>query len=574
MTVPTSGAGAHQPAQPTPRSIAEKRTASGVEKPQIRAVPSSHTTTSSSSSCAAMFQVPSYLAMSSADLRPDSPLPALIPRSLLVGRGEKAAQPRTRDSDRKDGDSDSPEALVPGGPPRQASFMEQLARAMPYLELQAKTESKARASAPQLAVPVYMAGPATSGSSSTSSSSSATPPASLEQRLAAARDVVSLNALEGEALAQASKARREVFDQWAASLSPQALVRAFRQVGASLLLPLDDASTRRSELRLALWQMTSLTARMSTAQCEAELEANQDIQTLTQASQPSQMLLLMRARFIALHDAQEPAARQAALAATRDVTTLLSLAQDERRLTLQVRAEQFKAHSFLGQREQAIQELAQLRRPGVMVLMDNELLACETELREVEFQGWFYYLSPADRSAEIRKALDPSVLRKLNAQAWDRTLRLRDCEFAACAGVMGQSESAQAFLEALVPENLGTMLEAGQERTLQLRIKLVRALMQLFRSDTQLLGQALAGIKDPMPLALMSSQRLGHALRLRKEAFDQWIQSQPEDQRAAIVREELAEAFDVSRLTRLTVPLQASVGMLRLSLAEVAMRHL
>ena len=87
MTVPTSGSGVHQPIDTSNRSVAEKRTSTGSAKPQHRVVASS-----SSSSSSTTLPPPSFQGTLSEDLRPESPLPPLISRSL-VQRSKGMSQP-------------------------------------------------------------------------------------------------------------------------------------------------------------------------------------------------------------------------------------------------------------------------------------------------------------------------------------------------------------------------------------------------------------------------------------------------------------------------------------------------
>lgn len=644
MTVPTSGAGTHLPYNPNQRSTAEKRTASGVEKPQVRAVPiptSPATPTTSSSSSSSTTRLPSYQDTQREPQRLDSPMPPLIRRSQAhqVQEAESLtaapidrsielksstphritaikrepppppARPHTPPSLIPEQDIDGVDGLVnlsmrverknrgnengsssthsishpgsrvqparvPPGPRMQGTFMQELARNMPFLQLPALeaatvAESKASGATSQRTASVIEA------SSSTSSSSSSSLPAPLEQLLAAVRDVSSLKGLEGEALTRESNARREVFSEWAASLPRATLPQAFREAGAAMRRPSGvGMPPPLTQMRLCLWEMMSLAEKMSPEQRQAEIQAHQDISALKEASHPYHMSVLIRARFIALFNSLDAPSRQAALEAASDVTPLPAMTPEERRLVLQIRGEQFKAHCFLGTHEQAVAELAQLRQPGLMHLMDNDLLACESELRRVQFEANLFYLSPSQRAAEVRKALDMSALRKINALAWERTLKLREVEFAAYTRSIGEDEGAEALQKALVPENLGTMLEAGQERTLLLRQKLVLALMKQASTDPQALARALATLKDPVQLGEMSPQRLLHALRLRKQAFAKWMEAHPVHQRTVLARTELEASFDIQVLTRMTIPLQASTGLLRLSLAEVAMRYL
>lgn len=645
MTHPTSGAGTHLPSNPSQRSTAEKRTSSGVEKPQVRVVPvltSTASPTTSLPSSSSTTRPPSYQDTQRDQNRLDSPMPPLIRRSQLhqVQAAEALvadpvdrklerksstpqaitaikreppptpARPHTPPSlipeqdidgvdglvnlsmraERKSGnasnthdsntrstrhpDSLLPPARVPPGPRLQGAFQQELARTMPLLQLPPLeappvVESKASGSTSRRAAPVIEA------SSITSSASSSSQPATLAQRLAAVRDASTLKGLEGEALTQESNARREVFGQWAASLPPATLPQAFRQAGAPMSRPSSvGVPPPLAQMRLCLWEMMALADKMSPEQRQAELMANQDITALKKAIHPYHMAVLIRARFIALYTSLDAPNRQADLEAASDVTPLPALPPEERRLVLQIRGEQFKAQCFLGTHEQAVAELAQLRQPGLIHLMDNQLLACAIELRRVQFEANLYYLSPSERMNEVRKALDMSTLRKVNALVWERTLKLREAEFTAYTRSIGEDEGAEALHKALVPENLGNMLLAGQERTLLLRQRLVLALMKHFSTDQEALTRALAIIKDPVELVEMSPQRLQHALRLRKEAFAKWMEAHPVHQRTGLARAELAESFDINVLTRMTIPQQASLGLLRLSLAEVAMRYL
>lgn len=646
MTHPTSGAGTHLPSTPHQRSIAEKRTASGVEKPQIRPVPvptSTTTSMTSSSSSSTTTRPPSYQNTQPEPGQLDSPMPPLIRRSQahqvrtsegIAGEGldrnieQKSStphrisaikreppptpvQPHTPPSlipeqdidgvdalvnlsmrvERKSSGNDNnsstpphgsshsrnlvPPVRVPPIPRVQGAFQHELARNMPLLELPALEVRQVAESKTSMSMSTSQrTASVNEASSSTSSASSSTLEPPLEQRLACARDTSTLKGLEGEALTSESNTRRDVFRQWAATLTPASLPQAFRQAGVILSRPINGVSPPLAQLRLSLWEMMALAKQMSPAQRQAELTAIQDTSALKQASHPSHMAIVIRARCIALYASLEVTSRQADLEAASDVAALPAMTPEERRLVLQIRTEQFKAHCFLGTREQSVKELARLRQPGLMHLMEKELLDCETALRQAQLEANFYYLSASERSTEIRKALDMSALRKINPLAWERALQLREAEFAAYTSSIGEDEGDEAFRRALEAENLGTMLEASQERTLQLRQKLVLALMKHFSTDPQALARALAILKDPVSLTQMSSQRLEHTLRLRKAAFAQWLEAQPADRRAAIARRELQEAFDISRLTRLTIPLQATVGMLRLALAEVAARYL
>ena len=407
---------------------------------------------------------------------------------------------------------------------------------------------------------------------STSSSSSAAP--SLAQRLEHARDTRTLEDLTGEDLQRESQARSRVFRERAASLTPQGLTQAFQQAGVGQLSKGDSPASQRLGLKLVLWELMELASRMTPVQRQTELAHLKDITQLQHARSVPQTLNLLRLRFIALYAALDISSRHKDLETAKDPFSLQEMSAEDRGFALQIRAEQFRAQGFLCTPEESMRELAQLRRPLVMLNMDSQLLDCEADLRHAQFKGHYYYLTEDQRSAEVRKALDMSVLRKAHEMVWQRTVQLRECEFAAFAYAMGEQEGMAALKAALIPENLGTTQEAAQERTLLLRSKLLHGLMHHFESDDVALNRAHAILKDPTPLCGMSSQRLGHALRLRKEAFEQWLQAQPFDQRGTLARQELVEAFSLDIMTRLTIPLQATVGMLRLALASIAVLYL